>query len=109
MAYNLISEGTDTGLSTDLVIEPARMRTIIITGGLTRGRGMEESQRVQWVLPNGPMQEFTGSTYASSDQHKDVYEASQIGDITVWLKPNLKYSNKSYAVNHQHCSSYQDS
>ena len=40
------------GLSTDLVIEQVLMRSLKTTGGLTRGRGMEESQRITWVLSN---------------------------------------------------------
>ena len=27
----------------------------------------------------------------------------------VWLKPKLKYSNRNYAVSHQHYSNHQDS
>ena len=63
------------------------MRTIKTTGGLTRGRGMGELQSAQWVLSmpacsevNGAMQEFTGSNYVKSNQHKDVSEARQIRD-----------------------------
>ena len=57
------------GLSTDLVIEQVLMRSIKTTGGLTRGRGMTESQRATWLLSmpacadvNGAMQQFTGSS-----------------------------------------------
>ena len=39
------------GLSTDLVIEQVLMRSIKSTGGLTRGRGMAEIQRLLWLLP----------------------------------------------------------
>ncbi len=38
------------GLPTDLVIEQALMRTLKTTGGLTRGRGMTEQQRLTWVM-----------------------------------------------------------
>ena len=75
------------GLSTDLVIEQVLMRTVKTTGGLTRVRGMEELQRAQWVLSmpacsevNYAMQEFTGSNYVTSNQHKYVSEARQIRD-----------------------------
>ena len=34
------------GLSTDLVIEQVLMRSLKASGGLTRGRGMTERQRV---------------------------------------------------------------
>ena len=65
------------GLSTDLVIEQVLMRSVKSTGGLTRGRGMTECQRLVWLLGmpacadvNRAMQEFTGRRYESSDQHK---------------------------------------
>lgn len=38
------------GLSSDLVIEQVLMRSMKITGGLTRGRGMTEVQRASWLL-----------------------------------------------------------
>jgi len=55
------------GLSTDLVIEQTLMHSVKSTGGLTRGRGMNEQQRLVWVksMPfccdvNRSMQDFTG-------------------------------------------------
>lgn len=70
------------GLSTDLVIEQALMRSIKSTGGMTRGRGMSETQRAQWILSmpacsdiNAAMQEFTGHKYESNDQHKEAYNS----------------------------------
>lgn len=66
------------GLSTDLVIEQVLMRSIKSCGGLTRGRGLEESQRALWLLSmpvcaeyNNAMQDLTGTTYSTSDQHKE--------------------------------------
>ena len=55
------------------------MRSVKSTGGLTRGRGMSESQRAHWLLLsmhvcsdfNNVMQEFTYKAFESSDQHKD--------------------------------------
>ena len=39
------------GLSSDLMIEQALMRSLKTSGGgLTRGRGMMEQQRLQWLL-----------------------------------------------------------
>ena len=38
------------GLSNDLVIEQVLMRSLKTTGGLTRGRGMTETQRLVWCL-----------------------------------------------------------
>ena len=40
------------GLSTDLVIEQVLMKSLKSTGGLTRGRGMDEAQRIVWLLSN---------------------------------------------------------
>ena len=39
------------GLSTDLIIEQVLMRSMKTSGGLTRGRGMTEQQRLVWVCP----------------------------------------------------------
>ena len=39
------------GLSTDLTIQQVLMRSLKTTGGLTRGSGMTEQQRVMWLLP----------------------------------------------------------
>ena len=38
------------GLSTDLIIEQVRMRSLKTSGGLTRGRGMTEQQRLTWLM-----------------------------------------------------------
>lgn len=75
------------GLSTDLVIEQILKRSIKSTGGLTRGRGMKELQRLVWVksMPfrsevNQAMQDFTGVTYNTSELHIDVSGARQKRD-----------------------------
>ena len=75
------------GLSTDLVIEQALMRNLKTTGGLTRGRGMNESQRVTWLLStpacvdiNEALQKFTSVEFKTSDQHKDCSAARQQRD-----------------------------
>jgi len=75
------------GLSSDLVIEQTLMRTMKTTGGLTRGRGMAESQRTQWLLSmpacstvNAAMQKLTEADYVTSDQHKDATPARQSRD-----------------------------
>jgi hypothetical protein len=39
-----------SGLSTDLAIEQALMRSIKSIWGLTQGRGLAETQRAQWLL-----------------------------------------------------------
>ncbi len=39
-----------TGLSTDRIIEQVLMRSLKTSGGLTRGTGMSETQRLVWLL-----------------------------------------------------------
>ena len=72
------------GLSSDLVIEQTLMGTMKSTGGLTRGRGIDESQ---WVLAlpacssiNGAMQDLTGIDGSTSEQHKECTTARQTRD-----------------------------
>ena len=62
------------GLSTDLVIEQALMRSLKTTGGLTRGTGMSETQRLVWLLSmpmcaeiNNTMQALSGIEYSTSE------------------------------------------
>ncbi len=77
------------GLSTDLVIEQVLiMRSVKTSGGLTRGRGMTETQRSVWLLSrpacaevNYCMQEFAGTSYKTSEQHKDLGKARQKRDV----------------------------
>ena len=82
-----VSDRYWAGLSSDLVIEQSLMRTMKTTGGLTRGRGMSESQRALWVLSmpacsdiNRAMQTFTELDFWSTEQHKDVTTARQTRD-----------------------------
>ena len=70
------------GLSTDLVIEQALMRSIKTIGGLTRGRGLAETQRAQWLLSmphcaemNQAMQKLADVNYQTSEQHKEMGKA----------------------------------
>ena len=67
------------GLSSDLVIEAVLMTSLKATGGLTRGKGMSETQRLVWLLSmpitaevNNAMQELTEVDYTTSEQHKDM-------------------------------------
>ena len=67
------------GLSTDLVIEQVLMRSIKTSGGLTRGRGMTERQRLTWLLSmpacaemTRVMLDFTGVSYSTGEQNKDM-------------------------------------
>ena len=81
------SERYWAGLSTDLVIEQVLMRSMKTSGGLTRGRGMTEQQRVIWSLAmpacaevNRAMQELTGVLFNSGEQNKDMTQARQVRD-----------------------------
>ena len=61
---------------TDLIIEQVLMRSLKSSGGLTRGRGMTESVRHQWVYTmhacaaiHGAMSTLTGKQHQRSEQH----------------------------------------
>ena len=81
------SERYWAGLSTDLVIEQVLMRSMKTSGGLTRGRGMTEQQRVIWSLAlpacaevNRAMQELTGVLFNSGEQNQDMTQSRQVRD-----------------------------
>ena len=68
-----------TGLSTDLIIEQVLMQSVETHGGLTRGKGMTETQQLIWVFSmpacaamNEAMKNLSGISYETSDQHKDI-------------------------------------
>jgi hypothetical protein len=72
------------GLFTDLTIEQVLMRSVKTHGGLTRGKGFSETERLVWVLAmpacaniNNAMQSFSGVPYETSDQHKEMSKARQ--------------------------------
>ena len=76
------------GLSSDLVIEQVLMRSMKTSGGLTRGRGMTETQRLIWLMShplcsevNSAMQQLTSINYSTSEQHKDMTKARQDKDM----------------------------
>ena len=76
------------GLSVDLIIEQVLMRSMKTGGGLTRGRGMTEQQRVTWLLAmpacaevNNAMQEVTGVNFATGEQNKDMTDVRQARDV----------------------------
>ncbi|WAR03769.1 hypothetical protein MAR_010327 [Mya arenaria] len=76
------------GLSVDLIIEQVLMRSMKTSGGLTRGRGMTEQQRVTWLLAmpacaevNNAMQELTGVNFNTGEQNKDMTDARQARDM----------------------------
>ena len=67
------------GSGCDLAIEQCFMRSLKTSGGLTRGSGMSASQRDVWTMSmpimaemNLTMQDFTGTAYETSVQHKDL-------------------------------------
>ena len=77
------------GLSSDLIIEQVLMRSIKTTGGLTRGRGMTELQRTEYLLStpacadvNLAMQDITKVKYENSEQHKETTKVMVIKDYT---------------------------
>ena len=88
------------GLGCDLVIEQTLMRTLKSNGGLTRGSGMTDEQRIVWTMSlpvsslyNLAMQDFTDTTYASSEQHMDIAQsrvkrdASDLEKLSTKLRP----------------------
>jgi hypothetical protein len=77
-----------SGLPPDLIIEQVLMRSIKTSGGLTRGRGMNENQLAVWLLSmpecaemNNAMQEFTDTAFCASEQHKEMTTARQNRDL----------------------------
>ncbi|WAR07373.1 LOW QUALITY PROTEIN: hypothetical protein MAR_017331, partial [Mya arenaria] len=75
------------GLSTDLVIEQVLMRSLKSTGGVTRGLGVSEIQMTVWLMSlpanaemNNAMQQFTGTTFTTSHQHKETNPARTAKD-----------------------------
>jgi hypothetical protein len=71
-------------LSPDLIIEQVLMRSMKTTGGLTRGRGMSETQHNVRLFSttacsemNFAMQEFTSIRFNTSEQHKGRTAARQ--------------------------------
>lgn len=77
------------GLSTDLITEHVLMRSVKTLIGLTRGKGMSETQQLVWVLSmpvcanvSESIRRFSSISYEASeqhmDQHKDLSTARQI-------------------------------
>ena len=82
------SDCTWAGLSTDLMIERVLMRSMKTSGGLTRGRGMTEQQRLTWLLAmpacaevNRAMQELSGAKYSTNEQNKETGKSRQRRDM----------------------------
>ena len=75
------------GLSQDLVIEQVLMRSLKTSGGLTRGTGFGERQRLVWLLSmpacaeiNSAMQTLSGVTFTTLEQHKETGATRQARD-----------------------------
>ena len=65
------------------------MRSMKASGGLTRGRGMTETQRLVWLMAhpvcaevNNAIQQLIGAQHNTSEQHKDLATARQVKDMT---------------------------
>ncbi len=74
------------------------MRSLKTSGGLTRGRGMTEHQRLLWLLSrpacaevNQAMQELTKVNYNTGEQNKDMTAARQACDWKDTLTVLLQY------------------
>ena len=76
------------------------------SGGLTRGRGMTEQQRLMWLLSipacaevNHAMQELTWVNYSTGEQNKDMGKAIQARDwkdtlaVVQYLQERNPFSN----------------
>ena len=81
-----------SGIWSDMVIEQDMMRSLKTSGGLTRGRGMTESSRSQWVSTthefanvHDMMTQITNTQTTSSEQHVDI-SPSQVSRDTVDCK-----------------------
>ena len=69
------------------------MRSIKTSGGLTRGRGFEESTRNHWILTahqcaaiNESLTELTKVQKVSSEQHVELSQARRTRDDTDFTK-----------------------
>jgi len=94
------------GLSPDLVIEQVLMRSLKTTGGLTRGSGMTETQRIVWALSrpvcgevNNAMQRLTSVGYTTSEQHKDLSmarkkrDANDVNKLLTFIEDKSPFGN----------------
>ena len=64
------------------------MRSMMTSGGLTRGRGMTEQQRLIWLLSmpvcaeiNRAMLDLTGVSYSTGEETKDISESRKNRDM----------------------------
>ena len=99
------SERYWAGLSSDLIIEQVLMRSMKSSGGLTRGRGLTEAQRLLWTMAmpacaeiNEGFQELTGVKYNTSEQHKSISKSMQNCDTkdTCSIMQYIMHHNPSH-------------
>ena len=94
------------GLSTDLMIEQVLMRSVKTSGGLTRGKGFSETQRLVWLMSmpacaevNDAMQTLTGVRYSHVLQQSYIctyvatIRTNQSDDILTFLITAMKQVN----------------
>ena len=82
MNGNLLVRQSDkywSGLPTDLIIEQVLMWSLKSKGGLTHGRGMDETQRTRWLLtlPDYAQIATKMEKLSSSKQHNKSDQLSQ--------------------------------
>ena len=72
------------GISPDMVIEQELMRSLKSVGGLTRGTGLKERERLEWLLSmpacaamNATMQSLTGVAMSTREQHQKHRETGK--------------------------------
>ncbi|KAL5019525.1 hypothetical protein ScPMuIL_002417 [Solemya velum] len=95
----------------DLVIEQTLMRALKTTGGLTRGRGMEETQKTRWLLAvpactavNNAMQELTGAQFHTKRTSRAYGSESSVHwgrEVTV--DPQLLFQRLLIVANSSDC------
>lgn len=97
------SEHNWSGLSTGLVIEQVLMRSLKSTGGLTRGRGLSESQRTKWLLSmpiclqmDSAMQEFSQTVYKTSERHRETTKSRVSRDSNLTTMMTFLYERNPF-------------
>ena len=93
------------GLWTDLIIEQVMMRSIKSHGGFTRGRGMTESVRLQWIYTihkcagvHNAMTTVTNYEHRTSEQHIDLRTSRShrdfrdLGKIQEWFNHHKPFN-----------------
>ena len=79
------------------MIEQVLMRSVKTSGGLTRGCGMLERQRLTWLLSmpacaemNRVMLDLTGVSYRTGEQNKDMTKSRQARNMKDTLSHLIK-------------------